>query len=258
MRLLLKPALVAGVLILVLSLGWLTGPYRLVQAQLNQEIAPFTAHATERIERPDGSVSDTKVKVMALRSDGSYAEADTRINHARGTSLTRVLIFDTELGRRTDLYPSIEARTTYRFDDDHRAPSIRCSQEILDAPEGGELLGYRVVEVGKSSTRPDQSVSTTRLLYAPELNCLLLYRESTLTDKEGMVLSRNVYQVDSVAPGEPSASYFQVPAGYEELPPSVAEKRAIGEVNPAAMEWLETDGLNGLIKADTFYHEHKW
>ena len=219
----------------------------------------LTAHAMQIAYEPGGVVRSSVLASMAFRGDGAYAIRQTIVDHVDHKVFRRERdVYDTEIGRRTVVYPIPEARTSVSFD-----PATfnlaKCDPYILALPEAGEFLGFRVVEF-----KADNGVTQDRMWHAPELNCMLVFHESKLIEADGSVGSIHRFQVTSVQLGEPDPSYFDVRDDLAEVSPSQGNRlqlEAAGLVDEAAKCCGDSvqEGGEGLWSyADRAYEVNAW
>jgi len=102
---------------------------------------PFTALVVETEYDPLLVSPETTIRHTAVRSDGSIY-----LKHTWPDGRTSGNIFDRSLQRRIRFYPQAQAKVSYKLKPDQRGPRMQCTLEMLEAPEVGEVLGYRVVE----------------------------------------------------------------------------------------------------------------
>jgi hypothetical protein len=179
---------------------------------------PFTAHATQIVTGPGGYVGPhSMLYTLAARSDGSYAKRQTNIHHDENLMMTTLEIWDQSLGRRALLSPAARVRTSYRLAPGPYNTPHGCSPSRLEGRPGEEFLGYSTVEV----LHEEESLQNRRL-FAPGLDCLMVYSESRVLDYDGSAVQVSRYQVTAIQLGEPHASFFEVPDEYSELPPTEA------------------------------------
>ncbi len=228
--------------------------------QLNSGVASveFAAHSSHVAQRPDGSIFLTIVKNEAIRSDGSYSVQQTNIDHRSGQELTIRTIWDKATGRKSRISPSVAAISSTRFDVSRfSAPIIGCDSAILEAPEVGEFLGFRVVETVDNLSGPDR-LNTVKRWWAPDLNCYRVYEESIMTDLEGNLRSRNLYQVNTITLGEPDPAFFAIAGDYEEMSPSEAARAELESLG-APQEGIEYHlSIAGVARNERNYQENRW
>jgi hypothetical protein len=189
----------------ILALLWNSGIQQ-PTVRASGESTPFTAHAVTILFDSNGLVDSSLQESFAVRGNGSYAERRTGVDHTNHRVSVEFVIRDARTGRKTIVYPRPRLVTSVRFDPEALTPQ-ECTGAILSAPEAGRFLGLRVVE---ESGRGEDGIQRRRL-FAPELNCLMVYRESKIVDSDGEVVQTNLYQVTALRLGEPDPTYFTVP-----------------------------------------------
>jgi len=218
----------------------------------SSEPVGFTAHGTQISYGTNGFVPFTIVKMIAVRSDGSHYLSQTNINHRTNQEHTMLAISLKELDTRVQVFPGAEVATSF----ESFAPLSRCTQSMLQAPEGGEFMGLRVLEIGGTQADTEQT-RASRILIAPELNCLPVYSEHKRIDSEGNVVSTSIYRVNQVTFGEPDGGFFYVPEHYERVEPSEAFRRsfeAVGLDDDAVQRTIDSLS-DDLAEADARYVE---
>jgi hypothetical protein len=183
---------------------------------------PFTAVVVETdydeaLVHPQISVTHT-----AVRSDGSVYS-----KHTASTGLTFGAIWDRGLGRQTRFFPDARAKVSTDIESYQPLPHTQCSPEMLEGPERGEVLGYRVVEY-----RDKDKLSEIRIWVAPDLGCFPLYTEKRLLDSDVRAKPFSVSRVSVLVEGEPDPSLFEVPSNYVEMPEDEARLKAIKNMGP--------------------------
>jgi hypothetical protein len=232
-----------------LLLGWIVaGAWEKTSAS---GFVPLTAHVTQVAYGPDNTLPVTIVKVIDFRSDGSYRVSQTNVDHVENIQLTRVTLWDEQAGRKTVVSPGVRTTTSYKS---NRAPlQYSCRQEILDAPEAGEFLGHRVVEIVREEDLEDGSSIRFQEWYAPELNCLQVYSEGKRMDADGNFLDSNIHRANAIVLGEPDPSLFVVPDNYSEVMPSELVRMEMEN-----MFGENTRELPDLTGEDAHYFANAW
>ena len=243
---------------LIIVLGVATAAVWTPEPLETNEATALTAHAMQIAYGPGGVVKSSVLASMAFRSDGAYAIRQTIVDHVDHKVFVEREVYDTEIGRRTIVYPIPEAMTSFSFD-----PSTfnlaKCDPYTLALPEVGEFLGFRVVEF-----QADNDVTQDRMWHAPELNCMLVFHESKLIEADGSVGFIHRFQVTSVQLGEPDPSYFDVRDDFAEVSPSQGNRlqlEAAGLVDEAAECCGDSiqEGDEGLWSyADRTYEVNAW
>lgn len=248
--------------VLCFLLGWALARTLNVGARSPEHPVPLTAHASQIGQSADGFVPVTITKVFAIRSDNSYRESTTHMNHRTNSAITRVHVFDKQQARRTDIYPSAKVRVSYELEAEFRS-GTHCTKEILEAPKAGQFLGHDVVEVVRERPVRNDLFIRTLELYAPDLNCLRVYAEAERIDRDGNPLprfGRNIYRVNAITLGEPNPDLFDVPSDYSEVRPSQAERMALETSGFSDEEIRALAELHGddFIKWDARYFGRMW
>ena len=216
MRMSVKKAI--GFAFWILVVGLVLNAARVHQSTVRAAILPtkpfpYTVTLQEYSVEPDGTATPTGRVTIAVRADGSRV-IDTAAANDPGGFAERILSFSS--GRKTYIFENKRQKST-TFAPDRYVSSHWLADphnDCLVAGESGQEIGgietvsgYRAVKL--------TGAGVTRWL-AIDYGCALIKGRVELGD--GLAAEKRL--VVLVA-GEPSASLFDEPAGFQEVPPSV-------------------------------------
>lgn len=209
-----------AVLIAVVAVSVLIG--RAVYSQQNKpRPVPLTAVVRESFARsPETGFGKLEYKVFAVRGDGSSAEARD-VQSPDGRVFTQQMIVDLTAGERRVYDGLTGSRTTYRIPED-TLRWMRTARKACTGVSDAALLGVPVLKDVSHPAQGNETAEkvTVTAFRAPAWDCLPL-KEVRETQREGGPRwTTNLRDVLSVAPGEPEAKWFEIPASAVERSPS--------------------------------------
>lgn len=233
-----------------------------LSAQEASNRVPFTMTQVYTVTSPSGNrLAQRQEIVLAVKSDGSFAQRTQGFSDAATVSFDRREVFDATTGTITGVDSFTQSNTTSFLTESVRssltAPidttcKTRLHPNSTVKQNGGSMLGYRVVKTTENSQLPDGGTVTTTEWRAPELNCFPLRKQVTFVSPGGTA-TVNLREVKTVVTGEPDPGLFDVPANYTERSPSeVAAETARLKGIPCS-----DCGRDFVIRADEKYQLHQ-
>lgn len=209
-----------AVLVATVVLSVLIG--RAVYSQQNKpRPVPLTAVVRESFARsPETGFTKLEYKIVAVRGDGSSAEVRD-VQSPDGKMYTQQMIVDLQAGERR-LYDGLTgSRTTYRIPAE-TLQRMRTARKVCTGVNDAALLGVQVLKEVSHPAQGKESTEqvTVTAFRAPEWDCLALKEVRETERNGGPRWTTNLREVLSVAPGEPEAKWFEIPANAIERSPS--------------------------------------
>lgn len=224
----------------LLSVGVIAGAtfvmYR--HAELRGQSAPVVHPATITYSRlfygADSSTPRvTLTEILGVRADGSNSRARL-VPAPDGSQLYNLKITDIPSGRHVIVDQISQSKTTYPAENIVSQYSVRpvnsCPGNASDA-----ILSYPTLVSEQVLAEPGGSSRTIRIWRAPDLNCLPLREEQSMTDSSAGKVLVMLLTASRVVQGEPPSWMFDIPTGFVERSPSemLSESARIRQVPPA-------------------------
>lgn len=206
------------IIFLAAVIGLALNPIRIHQptlkaALLPAGVVPYTVALQDFSLRPSGAVLPSFELIEAVRGDGSRASEMTSSNPASAFS-ERILDFSS--GKKMYIMQHLRLKST-TFDLARAIPSHWLADQRNGCLFSGsslqqESLGEELVE-GYRTAKVSYGVMTAWL--ALDYGCAMIKDRAEWPD--GQTSEKRLI---ALIPGEPSASMFDDPAGFQEVPPS--------------------------------------
>lgn len=244
-----RSGIVTSILMCLSAGATLSGATTLTHAQTysNGALPPMTFEVVTRDFSPtDGTALGTERSLRAIRGDGSTAEI--RNQNAGGEGRIEVrLIEDAQSRRRAMLMMETRTVTSMPLPADAGVgvrPAAKWNCGLEDGAIRREVDGYPAIQDVRQPASSGLAVSSERWL-APDLGCIAV----RTTWKVGDTIVKTE-QVENIRRGEPDASLFVIPDGFEEVPPAEATRRLLARTGRPA-------GSGGDLMAlvEQRYHE---
>jgi hypothetical protein len=220
--------------IVVVALAVVATPefYDYVKAADN-EVVPYTVALQEYQLLPNGTANPTSMVTYATRSDGSRAIEASSLNTQEGRSVAeRILtfssgktsyIFENKRQKSTTLDPSRNSKASLPNLGNHcQSPGMQPQQKVAGFEQVGQYRASKVI------------IGPLTLWFALDYGCALVKERDEWSD--GQVSEKKLV---SLLAGEPSATLFDDPSGFQEVPPST--------LFPGAMS----------RELDSYYYSHR-
>jgi hypothetical protein len=231
-------------------------------AATKMPVPALTAHYHEELDNTQRRRISTRWKV-AYREDG--AQSDSReyftkegasykqmrtIRFPDGRTLT---IFDSDKVVSSVSYPA--ANYEHWKNTAHHDPSKNCASDLVGATMLTPIGAEQRSAFDAVHFRANRA-SGLEVWHSPSLGCLLVGRKATFRDKDGNISDTSELILDFVTRGTPDSALFAVPADYEEVKPSEANRRVLIRTKADAKYFTALDQDLNVKRQDESYQQH--
>ena len=199
-------------------------------------LVPYTVTLIE-VSADDQGNEVRQKHVEALRSDGARFQSHSRIDRSTGKETlvqSQYLLSNRIL---VDAIGPIHAKSTRRIEKNDfaifhlgviRLPSRKCMKTIdgsdMSSTAGEKLIQFEEVQ-GIRAARIETQEPAMVSWYALDYGCALVgqeirFRSPDPTIRDKWIEGKSTKTLASIVGGEPDNALFEIPSGYEEMPPS--------------------------------------
>jgi hypothetical protein len=227
-------------------------------------VPALTAHYHEQLDNTHRRRTGPSWTV-AYRGDGARAESRTFFKRDDGAPYKirreiwfpdgrKLLVFDSDKVVSSFSFPA----TAYEHwkNTTHYDPVRGCVATLLGTVMGTAIGNEQRSAIESIHARYNRA-SDFESWRAPSLGCLELGRKAVFLNANGSVSDTSELILEFVTQGEPDLSLFTVPAEYEEVTPSEANRRVLVRNKAEEKYFTNLSQDPGIKRQDESYRQHR-